>query len=517
MIDFHNIDRSINKADSCNVEEFDDAAKSYTNFTNNIEVVRFRHLSGVKIDFSHPVTIISGTNKVGKTSLLLLLACSHEKFLRLDSSKPEPTLREHIWKDVMAFTKYETETNDYIYRLQWRVGKKKNSGEGKRLATSQAWSGLGKKAKDRTNAKIKNREVRLIDLDRLLPARSFSASLLRKTANTASVKLHDDVAKAFCYILDIPWGQAFSILEVSGHVNKRCYVISDGAGAYSSYNSASGEESLIGILREVIESPPSSLILIDEIEAGLHPSVQRKLAKVISLISWEHKKQFIITTHSPTIIDSFPVRSRRFLEVVVGKYHVLNGISPQAAMSKMDAIGHPLVMLYLEDDLAKFLVDKVLIDLSRIYSSFRGLIDICMSGPASDVKIDYARHKFRFGKVKSGLGFCAIFDGDMKGKVQFADIAADENVMFMFPQDAPEKFLVEAFLESNPNPQLSAFLAADNHHAAFGKMVDLNLASDKSDARNQCFEAFKNTPEYETFFAELSEFLRGVVQRFSDP
>jgi hypothetical protein len=171
----------------------------------------------------------------------------------------------------------------------------------------------------------------------------------------------------------------------------------------------------------------------------------------------------------------------------------------------------------LEDDLAKFLVDKVLIDLSRAYSSFRGLIDICISGPASDVKIDYVRHKYRFGTVKSGIGYCAILDGDMKGEAQFSEIASDENVAFLFPHKAPEKFLVEAFLEHNSNATLEAFLKTDNHHASFGKMVDLNLASDKSDARNQCFESFKKTTEYEIFFKELSEFLMGVVARFSEP
>jgi predicted ATPase len=281
LVDFHNIERSIEKANKVDVRQFDNAVNSYVNFTLEINVARFRHLVNVKVDFSNPVTIISGTNKVGKTSLLLLLACSHEQFFRLDASKPDPTLRAHIWKDVMAFTKYETEKNDYSYKLKWRKGKKVLDGEGKRLASSEAWSGLAKKAKDRTNAKIKDREVRLVDLDRLLPARSFSASLLRKAANATSAKLSEDVSKAFCYVLDIAWTQAFSILEVSGHVNKRCYVVDNGNGAYSSYNAASGEESLIAILRDAIESPAGSLVLIDEIEAGLHPSVQRKLAKVL--------------------------------------------------------------------------------------------------------------------------------------------------------------------------------------------------------------------------------------------
>ncbi|MDE3029500.1 MAG: AAA family ATPase, partial [Paracoccaceae bacterium] len=111
MIDFHNIGKKVAKVDACDVNSFTNPNASYTNFVSELEIERFRHLTGVKLRFTHPITLISGTNRIGKTSILLLLACSHENFYRLDSSKPEPTWRQHIWKDVMAFTKYETEKN----------------------------------------------------------------------------------------------------------------------------------------------------------------------------------------------------------------------------------------------------------------------------------------------------------------------------------------------------------------------------------------------------------------------
>jgi hypothetical protein len=70
---------------------------------------------------------------------------------------------------------------NYSYELYWRVGTDIRNGEGKRLATSQAWTGLGKYSSgNRVNSQIKDKEVRLIDLERLLPTRNFSNSLLRK-------------------------------------------------------------------------------------------------------------------------------------------------------------------------------------------------------------------------------------------------------------------------------------------------------------------------------------------------
>lgn len=379
-LDYSKIHKVREKLSSCRVDEFRSKDDSYYRYVLEINIENFRNLKNVSIRFDHPITVVSGQNKVGKTSILLLLACSHEGFYRLDSSKPEPTWRLHNWRDVIAFTSYETEQADYSYRLNWRVGNKKHEGEGKRLASSKAWSGLGKRATDRMNAKIRDREVRLIDLERILPARSFSSSLLRKVAKGEIVDLESEIAAAYCYIFEIPWQGTLRISEVAGHVNKRCYLISGAGRVYSSFNAASGEESLINLIRDVFEAPEGSLVLIDEIEVGLHPSVQRRVADVLSMISWYHKKQFVITTHSPTVLASFPPVSRKFIERVDGGLRVVPRLAPETAMSKMDSEGHPLIHLYCEDELVKFLINKILIKISDEYPHFNRLFDIVLSG-----------------------------------------------------------------------------------------------------------------------------------------
>lgn len=515
-MDFTNIERKIAKLDAVDVNAFENSQKSFKNFVTRIEVEKFRRLSNVEVTFDHPVTLIAGTNRIGKTSLLLLLAGSHERFMRLDASKPEPTWREHAWKDVITFTHYETETKDYQFKLNWRTGNKENTGIAKRLASSKSWSGLGKKSSEpRVNAKIKEREVRFIDLERILPARNFSASLLRKSANGNELKLEETISKAYCYILDKPFKSSFEICEVAGHVNKRCYLIKDPDAHYSSYGAASGEESLINLLRDIIEAPENSLILIDELEAGLHPSIQRKLCKVLRQISWENKKQFIITTHSSTILDSLPSESRKFISYENGKYRTIRGISTQAAMSKMDAIGHPLVRLYCEDKLAEFLIRKVMVDLGEKHEKFGRLFEIVRSGAASDVKIDFERHKHHREQSSRVIGFCAIIDGDHADKPEYSSLQPSDCVHFLTPKLAPEKFLAEAFLLANRNEELAAFNDFDNHHAFFGRMVELDLATDRDDARNRCYEAFSRTEAHSEQKRELEQFLVNVATKYT--
>jgi len=85
LLKFTKIHKITRKLKNCDTTAFSNSGDSFSNFTLRIKVNVFRHLRDVEIKFEHPITLISGTNKIGKTSLLLLLACSHENFKKLDS------------------------------------------------------------------------------------------------------------------------------------------------------------------------------------------------------------------------------------------------------------------------------------------------------------------------------------------------------------------------------------------------------------------------------------------------
>jgi len=516
-LNIQNINKKKGKLLGCDTNSFKGTDSSFKMFINEIKINSFRHIDDLTISFEHPVTIISGTNKIGKTSILLLLACSHEKFMKLDASSPKPSLRSHNWNDVLSFTSHETVVKDYSYKLKWRVGMKPLEGEGKRLASSKAWSGLAKKSSDakRKNAKIRDREVRFVDLERILPGRSFSTALFRKANSASKKRMNGDIEKAFSYIFDLT---AVEIYEVGGHINKSCFIISNSTDEYSTFNAASGEESVINLLKDLFESPKGALILIDEMEAGFHPSVQRKLADIVQYISWDHKKQFIITTHSSTLLAAFPSKSRRFIEKNGDGYRVIKGISQQAARSKMDSIGHPLLHLYCEDDLAEFLIKKTLIRLTKQYPHFEKLVNIIKSGPINEVKNDYERHKRNIKQFRNKVGFCAVFDGDHKDHPPYSNLFENDNekVIFLYPYDAPEKFLVRAYLNKNNHSELRSALEHNDHHSLFQTMVNHSLATDINDARGSCYNSFEEAPEYQKHYEDLSMFLIKVLKHFSN-
>ncbi len=517
-LQLQNLKEAKSKLASCDVSLFANAQNSFPQFLSKIEVASFRHLSNLAIEFTSPVTVIAGTNKIGKTSLLLLIACSYEKFLKADSTSPQGQFREHNWSDVLAFTSHENQTADYSYKLWWRVANNNHEGEGKRLSSSRAWSGLAKKSSDssRINAKIRNREVRFIDLERVLPSRSFTNALLRKTINTAPVRLNEEVEQAFAYIFELP---QIEIRELGTHINKSCFLVSPAGDSYSSYNAATGEEAAIYLLRDIIDAPKNSLILIDELEAGFHPSVQRRMADVIQYVSWRDKKQFILTSHSGTLISALPPESRRFIERKSdGTLRTINKVSQQAARSKMDAIGHALFRAYCEDELAKFLLGKVLTKIAAEKPHYDRLVNVITSGAANDVRTDYNRHKRNFTQYRNKVGYCAVFDGDHKeldGYSHFFE-NPEELAAFIYPYEAPEKFLVRAYLAESPNAALLAALTHSQHHMLFQEMCNLGLATDPSDARNTCYAAFERSTEFAKHYADLKAFLWKVTETFSE-
>ena len=516
ILNLTNIKKAKNKLAVCDTKLFRNVSNSFRDFTEELKINAFRHIEHMTIDFEHPVTVIAGMNKIGKTSLLLLLACSHEQFMKIDSTSPTPSLRPHAWKDVLSFTAHENVDKNYSYELKWRVGTKSLNGEGKRLASSAAWSGLGKKSSDpgRVNAKIRDREVRLVDLERILPGRSFTNALYKKANLASALRINSKVEKAFAYIFDLT---SVKIYEAGSHINKSCFLIAEPDRSYSTYNAASGEESVIYLLKDLVDSPKYSLILIDEIEAGFHPSVQRKLADIVQYISWHDKKQFVITTHSPTLLSSFPAKSRRFIERNSNGFRVVRGLSHQAARSKMDSVGYPLVRLYCEDELAKYLIGQALIQIAQEHTHAQRLINVVTSGPINEVKNDYVRHKRNFDQYCNKIGFCAVFDGDHKDHPLYSEYFDNptENTLFLYPYEAPEKFLVRSYLNNYQHQELRAGLEHSDHHALFQAMVNYGLATDASDARSQCYSSFKTSTEFAKHSLELREFLIRILSKFS--
>lgn len=63
---------------------------------------------------------------------------------------------------------------------------------------------------------------------------------------------------------------------------------------------------VLSIAAAVLSAPPGSLVIIEEIDNGVHPSRAATLLKNIQAISTARNLQILLTTHNPTLMDAIP-------------------------------------------------------------------------------------------------------------------------------------------------------------------------------------------------------------------
>ncbi len=78
--------------------------------------------------------------------------------------------------------------------------------------------------------------------------------------------------------------------------------LSDGT-IYDSYTMGSGEFFINQFLWGLYDLIPESIVVIEEPENYLHSEAQKKVIELVHMYSYNKKIQFILTTHSPTLID----------------------------------------------------------------------------------------------------------------------------------------------------------------------------------------------------------------------
>lgn len=474
----------------------------FSKFINAIELKPFRHIKELKIEFNHPISVISGTNRSGKSTILMALACSHTDFQKRNPKNGK--LERQTWGSLMKFTSQDEQKEDWTYYIHYKTGKKVDLKRGQRKKDTKKWNGVAKK-----ESQIKDRQAVFIDLDRIIPARFFNDKILN-IANSgflsaiSNTKVNE-IQSYISYVLE----EQFELKKLAAYLDKDIFKY-DNSNQYTSYNAASGEDVLTRIIIDIVEAKTNSLILIDEIELGLHPKVQTRLIDVLYNISRIDKKQFIITTHSATILYSLPEKSRIFIEKNNDlTYKTIQNISVNAALTKMDVNSYPLIDLFCEDSESKKIISKTIgiIEKENKLNNFSKLINIISSGSAQTTYENFKSHQRTYENKKIKCGFACILDGDMrnlkdsKGTLTYPP---EENLHFLYSNEAPEFFLIRSYLEKNPNPTISYHLNNSNPHCLFDKVVENSEFSNAEEVFLECWSVFLQTENGKKYIESLN-------------
>lgn len=491
-----------------------DKERRYPLFFEGLKFVKFRHISNMDLPFKTPVTIISGSNKCGKTSSLLAIACSHFNFKTRNrtSGVPERTR----WGDVMRFTSNDSQTEDWCYEVRYREGRREYTKQGYRKAASGKWGGVAKKESQigtpRREGDEGGRTVVLIDLHRMVPARHSSNSVYNKARRV----ILQEVSKRLIDYLSYIFEETYSVGKMIDYSDSSIYGYQH--GKYSSFNTATGEDVLTSMLLDIVEAPDKSLILIEEIEEGLHPKIQRRLMDVIFHESIKSYKQFIITTHSSSILASVHPESRLFIDKEGENNVIIQNISINEALSRMDSESYPLINVYVEDTISRKIVEKAIGTLVVSKPKINKMINIVEVGSASQT-YDYFKTKQKiYQKERINCGYACILDGDMReikshdGQLKYP---TEDLLFFHHSNFSPEKMLVEAYSNKHKDTTLEYHVVHSNPHMLLEKMVELGFASSNSDAFDKCWNSLMETEAGTNYLNELNDFLYRCCQHFA--
>jgi len=364
----------------------------------------FRGLNSLQLFFNYPITAIAGKNGAGKSTILALACCAFHNasngFKLPKRQKPYYTFSDFFVQHSDEVPPQGVQVYYGIAHNNWKKDENLPTGVGIALQ-------VRKKVKD---GKWNDYDTRLsrtvvfLGIERIVPhnERSQSRSYSKVFKETPKKGWEDKVMQAVGAILGKPYDE-FRFLQ---HSKYTLPVVKSKGVSYSGFNMGAGENALFEIFSTLYSAGQGALLVIDEIELGLHAEAQRKFIEELKKACLEMQTQIICTTHSSEIFDCLPSDARFYIENVGSKTRITSGVSSDFAFSKMSAKNGLELDVLVEDDVAESIL------LAALPASIRSRVSIIIVGSASALARQLAAQYVR----KDVKPILAVFDGDQKNK-----------------------------------------------------------------------------------------------------
>lgn len=273
---------------------------------NALQAVRIRNLRGIGdlwLPFSYPVSVLAGPNRCGKSTVLCACACAYHVPGRPRDFRPGvlfpnfPGRRSGEYSDLAPPTELEFDYRHHggYLAMRWRRGKSWNR------------SYLGRK-----NASQPERDLYLRTLANLTNPSEVRGilQLARQEFRTA------EIPPELLLFADRILGRQerrLALIEAGGRDLLFTAARSPGQPNYSEFHMSSGERAILRLSKD-LSALRGALVLIDEVEVGLHPYTQQQTMLELQRLALRRDLQVVVATHSPVVLDSVPEEARLFLD-----------------------------------------------------------------------------------------------------------------------------------------------------------------------------------------------------------
>lgn len=271
---------------------------------NDIRIRNLRGIRDLRIRFDYPVSVLAGPNGCGKSTVLFACACAYRVPGRGPWEFAPATLFPHFaggGSSALSDPLDRTELEFYYLHdaerlsMVWRRNKswtrsfmgRRGGRQPQRPLYLRRFSGPVHSKSDRRagHARIAASDMTqlppelLIFAHRILPLRYRRLSLLRMPTRDL----------------------LFAAIDGPGDLR------------YSEFHMSSGERTILRMSKDLSELT-DALVLIDEVETGLHPHTQQQVMLELQRLALRQRLQVIVASHSAVVLNSVPPDARIVLD-----------------------------------------------------------------------------------------------------------------------------------------------------------------------------------------------------------
>ncbi|MGI9706903.1 ATP-dependent nuclease [Serratia marcescens] len=378
----------------------------YGKYLLKASILKIRGFEGEDITFEFPVTALVGPNGSGKSSVLGVAGCAYKAI------KPGVFFpKSAIGDESMAGWRVEYEIIDKEINPRQNIRRTSSFSRAK-------W----------VRGDVVNRDVLFFGIERTVPAgektkyKKLTRSTYQHTGQLTAID--ENIAKQIEHIL----GKSVSSFRVAdiGH-NDTFFVGRNGVNQYSEFHFGAGESSIIRMVSEIENAPQNSLILIEEIENGLHPVATNRMVEYLIDVAQRKSIQTIFTTHSDYALSPLPHEA--IWACIDGKLRK-GRLSVEALRAVSGRVDKRLA-IFVEDEFAKCWVDCILRE--KLNSDYAQVEVHAVAGDGNAVSI----HRSHMSNPAINFRSMCIIDGDSSQQ------DSEENSVIRLPGDQPERSVFE--------------------------------------------------------------------------
>jgi len=397
----------------------------FQHFLAEIGLKGIRGIDNLRTVLDYPVSVIAGGNASGKSTVLFAAACAY----RVPGAGVKDFVPSTLFPDYRPKSgKHEDHKDEVVIDFDYATPEGRRSMRWKR---SKGWnrSFLGRK-----NAKQPERSVYLRTLSNLSNPSEVRGvlSISRPPFTVQETALPASQIEFAQRMLPFRYSEVVSLSNGSKNL---LFAIQQGGASYSELHMSAGERAILRLSQEIAQLQ-EALVLIDEVEAGLHPWVQQLLMLHLQQLALRNNLQIIVTSHSPVVLDSVPTNGRIFLERNDSGQVTVRPPYRDIVQNALYGRSGDALNVLCEDETAEGILRGIFDILFLKHRIRNESIRIGRDTGAEEFPNHAAAFR-KFGQIDS---FIFVLDGDKQDSLAEKKLraqAGDDSVLFL-PGEAPE-------------------------------------------------------------------------------